>query len=112
MEPELKITWRLPDGQSLVTPGWTKLNLLGHADTHDLELPQACGGYAECGTCRVRILTGTLTAIRHEEKLLMERHSKRFRNGERLACQARPLGDVEVEVLSMVPPDLRDVAED
>jgi ferredoxin len=108
MDPELTITWRLPTGDERVDPGWTKLNLLGHADTHDLELPQACGGYAECGTCRVRIISGEVTPIRHEERELMTRHAKRFRQGERLACQARPLGDVVVEVLAMMPRDLRD----
>lgn len=111
MHPELTITWHLPDGRTLATPGWSKLNLLAHADTHDLELPQACGGHAECGTCRVRILAGELTPARHEERELMTRHARRFRQAERLACQARPLGDVTVEVLAMIPPDLRDVAD-
>jgi hypothetical protein len=41
----------------------------------------------------------------------MTRHAKRFRQGERLACQARPLGDVVLEVLAMIPPDLRDIEE-
>lgn len=111
-DPELTITWRLPDGTTLSTPGWTKLNLLAHADTYDLELPQACGGHGECGTCRVRIASGELTPVRHEEATLMTRHHKRFQKGERLACQARPRGDVVVEVLAMVPPDLRDLEEE
>lgn len=108
MDPELLITWQLPDGTTLETPGWTRLNLLAHADTYDLELPQACGGHGECGTCRVRIVSGALTPIRHEEGSLMARHRGRFRQGERLSCQARPQGDVVVQVLAMVPPDLRD----
>lgn len=109
MNGELTITWRLPDGEPLVTKGWTRLNLLGHADTFDLELPQACGGHAECGTCRVRILAGEVTPPRHEERELMRRHAKRFTAGERLSCQCRPLGDVTVEVLALMPPDLRDL---
>ena len=112
MEPELSITWQLPDGSTLETPGWTKLNLLAHADTYDLELPQSCGGHGECGTCRVRVVAGELTPIRHEEGTLMTKHAKRFRQGERLACQARPRGDVVVQVLAMAPPDLRDVEDE
>jgi len=108
MEPELLITWLLPDGTTLETPGWTRLNLLAHADTYDLELPQACGGHGECGTCRVRIVSGALTPIRHEEGALMAKHGQRFQKGERLSCQTRPQGDVVVQVLAMVPPDLRD----
>ena len=45
-EPELTITWHLPDGQTLVTGGWSRLNLLAHADTYDLDLPQQCCGHA------------------------------------------------------------------
>jgi len=110
-EPELKITWRLPDGETLETGGWSRLNLLAHADTFDLELPQKCGGHAECGTCRVRIEAGELSPVRHEERDLMTRHAGRFERGERLACKARPLGDVVVRVLAMIPPDLREVEE-
>jgi ferredoxin len=109
--PEYTITWRLPDGGELRGPAWGKLNLLAHADTHDLELPQACGGHAECGTCRVRVVDGLVTPARHEETELVKRHAKRFRDRERLACQARPRSDLLIEVLAWVPPDLRDVEE-
>ena len=109
MKPELVITWRFPDGSTRATPGFCKLNLLAHADTWDLELPQACGGHGECGTCRVRLVAGELTPVRHEEQSLMARHARRFGQGERLACQARPRGDVVIQVLAMIPPDLRDV---
>ncbi|MFO0750923.1 MAG: 2Fe-2S iron-sulfur cluster-binding protein [Myxococcota bacterium] len=109
--PEYEITWRLPDGGEVRGPAWGKLNLLGHADTHDLDLPQACGGHGECGTCRVRVVAGELTPIRHEEAALMARHAKRFRGGERLACQARPRSDVTIEVLAIIPPDLRELEE-
>lgn len=108
---DLTIIWRLPDGEQLTTTGWHKLNLLGHADTFDLELPQACGGHSECGTCRVRILAGEVTPPRQEERELMTRHAKRFGAGERLSCQCRPLGDLEIQVLAIMPPDLRDVDE-
>lgn len=110
--PEYTITWQLPDGSELAGPAWGKLNLLGHADTHDLDLPQACGGHGECGTCRVRIVSGELTPIRHEESALMTKHAKRFRDRERLACQARPRSDCTIEVLAMIPPDLRDVDDE
>jgi len=110
-DPEYRITWRLPDGSERTGPAWGKLNLLAHADTHDLDLPQACGGHAECGTCRVRVLAGELTPVRHEEAELVRRHAKRFRDRERLACRARPRSDCVVEVLAMVPPDLREIEE-
>ena len=110
-ERDYTLTWRLPDGTVRQTHAWSRLNLLAHADTFDMDLPQACGGHGECGTCRVRILDGELTPIRHEEAHLMQRHKKRFRDHERLACQCRPRSDVTVEVLAIIPPDLRDVDE-
>ncbi len=109
-EPDYRLTWVLPDGARVEGPAWGKLNLLAHADTHDLELPQACGGHAECGTCRVRVVAGEMTPVRHEEAELVQRHAKRFRDRERLACQARPRSDSVVEILAIAPPDLRDVA--
>lgn len=110
-ERDYTITWQLPDGTTLDGPAWGKLNLLAHADTHDLDLPQACGGHGECGTCRVRVVLGELTPVRHEEATLMQRHHKRFKDRERLACQARPRSDMTIAVLAIVPPDLRDVEE-
>jgi|GEM_PF-971631 len=111
LEGDHRIRWHLPDGSVVDAPGWARLNLLACADTVDIDIPQACGGHAECGTCRVRILSGELTPTRAEEKDLMTRHAKRFRDHERLACQTRPRGDCEVAVLALMPPDLRDVAD-
>lgn len=51
-----------------------------------------CGGRGLCGSCRVRVLGGELSPpTRAEERLGLG-------EGWRLACQARVLGDVEVEV--------------
>ncbi len=111
-EGDVRITWQLPDGQVLESPGWSRLNLLACADTVDLDIPQACGGHAECGTCRVRLLSGELTPARIEELDLIKKYARRFQANERLACQTRPRGDVTVAVLAVRPPDLRDLAEE
>ncbi|MEZ4267339.1 MAG: 2Fe-2S iron-sulfur cluster-binding protein [Myxococcota bacterium] len=109
MRPDYRILWHLRDGSTQASDGYGPLNLLAHAEILDIELPQACGGQAECGTCRVRILAGEVTPAAGDELILMEDHRKRFAADERLACRARPRGDVEVALRSRRPKDLRDV---
>lgn len=54
-----------------------------------------CGGLGVCGLCRVRVLQGELNPLSAREvELLGQQLSK----GWRLACQAKVLGDVKVEV--------------
>jgi len=109
MKPDYRLTWVLPSGERREVDAYRPLNLLAHAELIELDLPQRCGGQAECGTCRVRILAGDVSGARGDEVELTTRHRKRFGDRERLACRARPLSDVTVEVLAVVPPDLRDV---
>ena len=60
-----------------------------------VEIPGVCGGLGLCGKCVVRVLRGKVSPpSRRELKLL----GRRVRAGFRLSCQARILGDVEVEV--------------
>lgn len=111
MEPSHRITWVLPTGERVEADAYRPLNLLGHAELKALRLPQACGGQAECGTCRVKVLAGAVTPIGPDERELRERYPRRFADQERLACRARPRSDLVVELLRVRPPDLRD-AED
>ena len=101
------ICWKLPDGEERVLPAYRQLNLLGHSEIYELGIPQACGGKGECGTCRVRIIEGELTPSTAPERQLMERHKKRFKAQERLACQGRPRSHLKIELLGVMPVDLR-----
>jgi len=112
MRPEGQLVFLLPDGAEVETACYGRLNVLAHAEMIELDLPQKCGGQAECGTCRIRVLDGECTPARGDEVDLMTRHRSRFSAGERLACRARPRGDVRVAVLALMPTDLRDVPED
>ena len=99
------VTW-LPERETQAAH--EELTLLVHAMTIDREHLQACGGHAECGTCRVRIVSGLVTPITTEEGELLREFPESFRPGERLACQVRPLGDVVVELPAEELADLRD----
>jgi ferredoxin len=109
MRPEYRILWHLGDGTTRESDGYGPLNLLAHAEIFEISLPQACGGQAECGTCRVRVLRGELTPAVSDEALLMQDHRKRFAADERLACRARPRGDIELALRRRRPKDLRDL---
>ena len=112
MIPDGRLTFVLPGGAREETDAYGRLNVLAHAEMIELDLPQKCGGQAECGTCRVRVVAGECTPARGDEAELMARHAGRFAAHERLACQVRPRGDLVVEILALGPPDLRDLEAD
>lgn len=92
-------------------PAHEELTLLVHAMVIDHDLDQACGGQAECGTCRVRVVAGAenLSPMTPLERELREAHPTSFAPDERLSCMTRPLGDVVIEPPKDELPDLRDL---
>ena len=100
------LTWK-PSGET--QEAFEELSLLVHSMVEDRDHIQACGGQAECGTCRVTVLSdpSLLTEPTLDERELFEEHPDAFAPNERLACQCRPLGDVVVEVPAVPPKDLR-----
>ncbi len=109
MKPRYRIRWTLPSGAHCASEGYREINLLAHAEYADIDIPQACGGQAECGTCRVVVLSGDVTPTTPNERELRERHPTMFHDGERLACQCRPRSDLEVRTLKVRPRDLREM---
>ena len=109
MKPSYRLTWRFADGTEKTVAAYRQLNILAHAEVYDIRLPQACGGQADCGTCRIRLVAGTLTPPPPDERDLTTNFPKAFREDERLACMSRPRSDVVIELLKVKPPDLRDL---
>ena len=64
--------------------------LLEVAEANGVDIEAACGGFAGCNTCRVDVLVGTLSPLDTAEEPFLDRPS------QRLACQARVLGNVVV----------------
>jgi len=56
---------------------------------HDLPMETACGGFAACNSCRVRLVSGALTALDDLEAPFLDRPD------QRLGCLAR-LTDADV----------------
>lgn len=59
---------------------------------HDIEMEAACGGFAACNTCRVRVISGELSEMDPVEEPFLDRED------QRLGCQACVVGDVELEL--------------
>jgi len=85
-----------PTGQNI--PVSAAISLLNSMLREDVDIPHVCGGRAQCGTCRIKILSGaeqltrpnSLEKERLGEELLMQ--------GYRLACQTHAAGDVVIEI--------------
>ena len=70
--------------------------LLEAAQNSGVELVAICGGSGSCGTCRVRLVNGQLSALTPIEAHELE--AEEIAIGYRLACQALPLSDVQIEI--------------
>jgi len=72
--------------------------ILEAAEAARIDLRHYCGGNSSCGTCRVVIVKGANGLSRREGMEEMALGADHVQRGDRLACQAQVLGDVEVEI--------------
>ena len=59
---------------------------------HGIDMEAACGGFAACNTCRVRVLSGALSEREEIEDPFLDRAD------QRLGCQAAVVEDVILEL--------------
>ena len=71
-------------------------SLLEAAHSAGVELVSICGGKGSCDGCHVRVMSGKLSSPTLEEKSFFT--PIELEEGYRLACQAKPLTDVKVDV--------------
>lgn len=64
--------------------------LLEVCEDHGVAIEAACGGFAACNTCRVRVIVGELSPKDDAEDPFLDAPD------QRLACQARVVADVVV----------------
>jgi uncharacterized 2Fe-2S/4Fe-4S cluster protein (DUF4445 family) len=74
----------------------TEQTLLDAAQAAGVELVAVCGGTGTCATCRVRLMAGELTPVTANEEF--ELSEDELKAGYRLACQARPLSPVRLDL--------------
>lgn len=83
-----------PIGRRIAVP--ERSTILDAARLAGVELVTICGGEGDCGTCKVRLVEGQLTAINLNEE--NELSAEELRKGFRLACQAEILSDVRIDI--------------
>jgi len=71
-------------------------SLLEAAHSAGFELVSICGGKGSCDGCRVRVMSGKLSSPTLEEESFFTPID--LEDGYRLACQAKPLTDIKVDV--------------
>lgn len=93
--PKARLSWaERPAADFDVSPA---MSLLVSVQRAGLPLRHDCGGKAQCGTCRVRLVAGRLSPMGDRERLRLAAVSAP--DGVRLACQARPGSDVVLEAV-------------
>jgi uncharacterized 2Fe-2S/4Fe-4S cluster protein (DUF4445 family) len=71
-------------------------NLLDACQQAGIELVAVCGGAGVCATCRVRLVSGTLSELMDSER--EDFSPEELAQGIRKACQAEVLSDIVVEI--------------
>ncbi|MET3497351.1 adenylate/guanylate cyclase domain-containing protein [Variovorax boronicumulans] len=96
------VALRYPDRTVQVPRGWSVLEA---SRSHGIAHVSICGGRARCSTCRVRVAGPAehMVAPGRDEQRTLER--VRAPADVRLACQLRPLGDIEVTPLFALLPN-------
>jgi ferredoxin len=81
-------------------------SVLVAAQRAGVSLRHDCGGKAQCGTCRVQVLSGKLSPMGERERIRLEAVGALpgpTAEGDgliyRLACQSRPGSDLELEAV-------------
>ncbi len=96
---KFRITFRPSDKTVSVEKGATLLRAAADADVY---INSVCGGDGICGKCRLIVKEGEVESL---PTTLLDRNE--IRRGYVLACQAKPLSDLTVEV----PPETAAVSE-
>ena len=89
-------TIRFASGEKVIVKKGT--SILQAALDNDIEMESFCGGCCSCSTCRVEIVTGMRNLSKMEEDEAGILGEKRIQNGDRLSCQAKVTGDVEIRI--------------
>ena len=70
--------------------------LLGAAQAAGIDIASICGGIGSCNSCKIRLISGNLTAFTLEELAIFT--ESELNSGNRLACQVSPQSDLTIEI--------------
>jgi ferredoxin len=73
-----------------------KVNLLQFLQSQEIPVGNACGGKGLCASCKVQVLQGERSLSRPNDKEIELAERNHLQKSERIACQSRVLGDIEI----------------
>ncbi|MBU1417608.1 MAG: (2Fe-2S)-binding protein [Proteobacteria bacterium] len=73
-------------------------SLLNNFLINDAPIHGSCGGHANCGCCRIRILEGPEGMTKANEREMQKLGEKLLAAGWRLSCQAHSLRDIVIHM--------------
>jgi ferredoxin len=88
-----------PSGETRRIPLRPAFSLLNSLLAEGVDIPHDCGGKAICGTCRVRPGAGGAALSAMKEAEAQRLAAVDAGEGERLACQAHAIKDIELEIV-------------
>lgn len=92
------VTFHLPDGQSKTVEGKEGESILRIALDSGIPMEHACGGNGFCTTCMCRVEKGMENLSPRNDR---EENMGVTDDPNRLGCQARVQGDMEVKIIDM-----------
>lgn len=73
-------------------------SILQHFHDHNLDWMHACGGKGRCTTCKFQVVSGAENLSSLTDAELRYRKIYALKDNERLACQTRLSGDIDIRV--------------
>jgi adenylate cyclase len=74
------------------------ISLLNSLLREEVAISHTCGGRAQCGTCRIRIIEGAENLTRPNSLEKERLGEELIKQGYRLACQTHAAGDMVIEI--------------
>ena len=86
-------------GSNDVLDGSPAISILNTLSREGVPIQHVCGGKAQCGTCRIRVIEGhkNLSPINERERIRLQAIGNP--KDVRLACQTYAFGDITIEIL-------------
>jgi ferredoxin len=79
-------------------PASAAVSVLNNLLREGVPIKHLCGGHAQCGTCRIRIVAGEDRVSRPTSAESRRLASMRNAEGFRLACQTYAFGDITIRI--------------
>lgn len=86
-----------------------KENLLKFLHSAQIPVGSACGGKGLCASCKVSILNGAKNLSRPNDTELELAERNHLQKDERISCQTKILGDIEITTNYWSESDLKEI---